>query len=107
VGVRWGRGGKPILRFRSLLSDRLPSDPFINTRGTQEPIRKIMEGALLMAGKDRAFRRAWEDVIHEGNAFEQMFTGSEVFEDVKVYTDWRPEIMSMYSVIAAYVFGFR
>lgn len=33
---------------------------------------------------------------YEGNAFEQMFTGEEVFEDVKVYTDWRPDIMSMY-----------
>lgn len=64
--------------------------------GTQEPIRKIMEEAFLRVGKDPAFRKDWEDVVLEGNAFEQMFTGTEVLEDVKVYTDWRPEIMSMY-----------
>ena len=52
--------------------------------GTQEPIRNIMEEALLKVGKDPAFRKNWENVILEGNAFEQMFTGKEVFEDVKV-----------------------
>ena len=46
-----------------------------------------MEEALLKVGKDSAFRKDWEDVVLEGNAFEQMFTGKEVFEDVKVYTD--------------------
>jgi len=55
-----------------------------------------MGGALLKVGKDTAFRKDWEDVVLEGNAFERMFTGKEVFEDVKVYTDWRPEILSMY-----------
>jgi hypothetical protein len=39
-------------------------------------------------------------VVLEGSAFEQMFTGKEVFEDVKLYTDWRPEIMSMYKRLA-------
>jgi hypothetical protein len=39
-------------------------------------------------------------VVLEGNAFEQIFTGKEVIEDVKVYTDWRPEIMSMYKRLA-------
>jgi hypothetical protein len=29
-----------------------------------------------------------------------MFTGKEVLEDVKTYTDWRPEIMSMYKRLA-------
>ena len=59
-----------------------------------------MEEALLKVGKDSAFRKDWEDAVLEGNAFEQMFTGKEVFEDVKVYTDWRPEIMSMYERLA-------
>ncbi len=68
--------------------------------GTQEPIRKIMEEALLKVGKDPAFRKDWEDVVLEGNAFEQMFGGKEVFEDVKLYTDWRPEIISMYKRLA-------
>jgi len=59
-----------------------------------------MEEALLKVGKDSAFRKDWEDVVLKGNAFEQMFTGKEVFEDVNVYTDWRPEIMSMYERLA-------
>jgi tripartite-type tricarboxylate transporter receptor subunit TctC len=63
---------------------------------TPEPIRKIMEEALLKVGKDPAFRKDWEDMVLEGSAFEQMFSGKEVFEDVKTYTDWRPEILSMY-----------
>jgi hypothetical protein len=68
--------------------------------GTQEPIRKIMEEALLRVGKDPAFRKDWEDVVLEGNAFEQMFTGKEVLDDVKLYTDWHPEIMSVYKRLA-------
>jgi hypothetical protein len=68
--------------------------------GTQESIRKILEEALLKVGKDPAFRKDWEDVVLEGNPFEQMFSGKEVFEDVKHYTDWRPEIISMYKRLA-------
>lgn len=68
--------------------------------GTQESIRKIMEEALVKVGKDPAFRKDWEDVVLEGNAFEQMFTGKEVLDDVKLYTDWRPEIMSVYKRLA-------
>jgi len=68
--------------------------------GTQEPIRKIMEDALLRVAKDPVFRKDWEDVVLEGSAFEQMFTGKEVYEDVKLYTDWRPEIMSTYKRLA-------
>ena len=68
--------------------------------GTPEPIRKTMEEALLKVGKDPAFRKDWGDVVLEGSAFEQMFSGKEVFEDVKMYTDWRPEIMSMYKRLA-------
>ena len=49
---------------------------------------------------DPAFRKDWEDVVLEGNTFEQMFTGKEVLEDVKMYTDWQPEIMSMYERLA-------
>jgi len=68
--------------------------------GTPEPIRKIMEEALLKVGKDPSFRRDWGDVVLEGSTFEQMFNGKEVLEDVKVYTDWRPDIMSMYKRLA-------
>ena len=68
--------------------------------GTPESIRKIMEDALLRIGKDQAFRKDWQDVVLEGNPFEQMFSGKEVAEDVKQYTDWRPEIMSMYKRLA-------
>jgi hypothetical protein len=68
--------------------------------GTPESIRRIMEEALLMTGKDPAFRKDWQDVVLEGNTFEQMFNGKEVLEDVKLYTDWRPEIMSMYKRLA-------
>ena len=68
--------------------------------GTSESIRGVMEEALLKVGKDPAFRKDWQDVVLEGNAFEQMFSGKEVLDDVKVYTDWRPEIMSMYKRLA-------
>jgi tripartite-type tricarboxylate transporter receptor subunit TctC len=68
--------------------------------GTPESIRKIMEDALLRVGKDPAFRKDWQDLVLEGNAFEQMFNGKEVVEAVKVYTDWQPEIMSAYKRLA-------
>jgi hypothetical protein len=68
--------------------------------GTAEPIRKIMEESLLKIGKDPAFRKDWEDIVLEGNPFEQMFDGKEVLEDVKQYTDWRPEILTMYKRLA-------
>ena len=68
--------------------------------GTPEAIRNIMEEALLKVGKDPAFRKDWEDLVLEGLAFEQMFSGNEVFENVKIYTDWRPEILSMYKRLA-------
>ena len=68
--------------------------------GTQEPIRKIIEEALLKVGKDPEFRKDWEELVLEGNAFEQMFAGKEVLEDVKQYTDWRPEILTMYKRLA-------
>jgi tripartite-type tricarboxylate transporter receptor subunit TctC len=68
--------------------------------GTPESIRRIMEEALLKVGKDPAFRKDWEDLVLEGNAFERMNNGREVLEDVKLYTDWRPEIMSVYKRLA-------
>jgi hypothetical protein len=68
--------------------------------GTPESIRKIMEDALLKTGKDPSFRKDWEDVVLEGNTFEEMFNGKQVLEDVKLYTDWQPEIMSMYKRLA-------
>ncbi len=68
--------------------------------GTPETLRQIMEEALLRVGKDPAFRKDWEDVVLEGHPFEQMYSGKEVLESVKIYTDWRPEIMSMYKRLA-------
>jgi tripartite-type tricarboxylate transporter receptor subunit TctC len=68
--------------------------------GTPEAIRKIVEDALVRTGSDPEFKKEWEGVVLEGNAFEQMVTGKEVLEDVKTYTDWRPEIMSMYKRLA-------
>jgi hypothetical protein len=68
--------------------------------GTPETIRGIMEEALLKVGKDPAFRKDWEDLVLEGLAFEQMFSGKEILENVKVYTDWRPEVLSMYKRLA-------
>lgn len=68
--------------------------------GTPDTIRRIMEEALLKVGKDPAFRKDWEDIVLEGHPFEQMFDGKEVLEEVLAYTDWRPEIMSMYKRLA-------
>jgi hypothetical protein len=59
-----------------------------------------MEEALLKVGKDPAFRKDWEDLVLEGLSFEQMFNGKEIFEHVKIYTDWPPEIMNMYKRLA-------
>ena len=59
-----------------------------------------MGEALLKVGTDPVFLTDWEDVVLEGNAFEQMLTGKEVLVNVKVYTDWRTEIMSMYKRLA-------
>lgn len=68
--------------------------------GTPESIRKIIEDGLIQVGKDPEFRKEWEQVVLEGNPFEQMFTGKEVLEDVKSYTDWTPEIISLYRRLA-------
>jgi tripartite-type tricarboxylate transporter receptor subunit TctC len=68
--------------------------------GTPESIRRIMEEALLKVGKDAAFRKDWEDLVLEGLSFEQMFNGKEILEHVKIYTDWPPELMSMYKRLA-------
>jgi hypothetical protein len=68
--------------------------------GTPEAIRRIMEESLLKVGNDAAFRKDWEELVLEGHPFEQMFSGKEIFENVKVYTDWRPEILSVYKRLA-------
>jgi len=68
--------------------------------GTPESIRKIMEDALMKVGHDAAFRKDWQEMVLEGNAFEQMFTGKEVVEAVKIYTDWQPEIIRAYKRLA-------
>jgi hypothetical protein len=68
--------------------------------GTTEAIRRIMEEALLKVGNDVAFRKDWEELVLEGHPFEQMFSGKEILENVKIYTDWRPEILSMYKRLA-------
>ena len=44
----------------------------------------------MKVGKDPSFRKDWEDLVLEGNPFEQMFSGKEVVEDVKHYTDLAP-----------------
>jgi hypothetical protein len=59
-----------------------------------------MEEALLKVGNDVAFRKDWEELVLEGHPFEQMFSGKEILENVKIYTDWRPEILSMYKRLA-------
>jgi tripartite-type tricarboxylate transporter receptor subunit TctC len=68
--------------------------------GTPEAIRRIVEEALLKVGKDPVFRKDWEDLVLEGHPFEQMFDGKRIVEEVMAYTDWRPEIMSMYKRLA-------
>jgi hypothetical protein len=68
--------------------------------GTPKSIRRIFEDALLRIGKDAAFRKDWEDIVLEDQAFEQMFGHKKFSEHVKLYTDWRPEIMSMYKRLA-------
>jgi hypothetical protein len=68
--------------------------------GTPEAIRRIVEEALLKVGKDPAFRKDWEDLVLEGHPFERMYNGKEIVEEVMAYTDWRPEIMSMYKRLA-------
>ena len=59
-----------------------------------------MKEALLKVGNDPAFRRDWEELVLEGHPFEQLFSGKEISERVKVYTDWLPEIMSIYKRLA-------
>ncbi len=68
--------------------------------GTPETLRQIMEEALLKVGNDPAFRKDWEELVLEGNRFEQMHSGKEVLENVRIYTDWQPEILSMYKRLA-------
>lgn len=66
----------------------------VTRKPISKPYRKHKDNAK--ERKDAAFRREWEDIVLEGNPFEQMFTDKEVLEDVKAYTDWRPEIIDLY-----------
>ncbi|HXV83916.1 MAG TPA: hypothetical protein VEG60_29015 [Candidatus Binatia bacterium] len=68
--------------------------------GTPDSIRAILEEALQKVGNDPEFRKEWENLVLEGNAFEKMFTSKEVFAGVQLYTDWRPEIMNAYKRLA-------
>lgn len=63
--------------------------------GTPDKIRRIVEQALLKAGKDPAFQRAWETEVGI-RPFQGVFSADEVEEAVKIYTDWRPEVLSAY-----------
>jgi hypothetical protein len=55
---------------------------------------------LLKAGKAPTFRKNWEGVVLEETLLSGFFPGRNVLEDVKMYTDWRLEIMSMYKRLA-------
>jgi len=68
--------------------------------GTPDSIRKILDDALQRVGKDPEFRKEWEDLVLEGNAFDKMYSGTEVVEAVQLYTDWRPEILGAFKRLA-------
>src|SRR5688500_14345858 len=74
--------------------------PWPSHRELQSRFARSWKRRCSKSAKTRAFRKDWEDVVLEGNSFEQMFSGKEVFEDVKQYTDWRPEILTMYKRLA-------
>jgi len=63
--------------------------------GTPDHIRKIAEQALLKMGKDPEFRKLWE--VQVGiKPFQGVFSAAEVEESIKIYTDWRPELLKAY-----------
>ena len=63
--------------------------------GTPDKIRRIVEQALLKAGKDPAFQRAWETEVGI-RPFQGVFSADEVEKSVQIYTDWRPDVLSAY-----------
>ena len=63
--------------------------------GTPENIRKIAEQALLKMAKDPKFQQAWEREVGI-RPFQGAFSGAEVTEAIRIYTDWRPELLAAY-----------
>lgn len=60
--------------------------------GTPEPIRAAYEKALVTAGKDPRFKKDWEKFVGI-RPYAGVADSAEVWEAVKIYTDWKPEIM--------------
>jgi hypothetical protein len=59
---------------------------------TPESIRKLAEQALLKMGEDPKFQQVWEREVGL-KPFQGVFSGAEVAAAVKLYTDWRPELL--------------
>ncbi len=75
-------------------TDRL-GGAFAFPPGTPHHIRRIVEKALLKMGKDPKFRKAWE--VHVGiKPFQGVFSASEVEDAIKIYTDWKPDVLKAY-----------
>jgi tripartite-type tricarboxylate transporter receptor subunit TctC len=75
-------------------TDRL-GGAFAFPPGTPDRFRKIMEKALLNAAKDPQFRRLWE--IEVGiRPFQGAFDTANVEAAVRLYTDWKPEVLKSY-----------
>ena len=63
--------------------------------GTPHRIRNIAEQALMQMGKDPGFIKLWE--VQVGiKPFPGMFSAAEVEEAIKIYTDWRPDVLEAY-----------
>jgi tripartite-type tricarboxylate transporter receptor subunit TctC len=62
---------------------------------TPESIRKLAEQALLKMGEDPKFQQVWEREVGL-KPFQGVFSGAEVAAAVKLYTDWRPELLEAY-----------
>jgi hypothetical protein len=63
--------------------------------GTPHRIRRIAEQALMQMGKDPGFIKLWE--VQVGiKPFPGMFSAAEVEEAIKIYTDWKPDVLKAY-----------
>ncbi len=63
--------------------------------GTPLRIRNIAEQALLRMGKDQGFIDLWE--VQVGiKPFPGVYSAAEVEEAIKIYTDWRPDLLKEY-----------
>ncbi|NIO12027.1 MAG: hypothetical protein GTO40_30005 [Deltaproteobacteria bacterium] len=63
--------------------------------GTPRNLRDIVEQALLRMGKDQGFIDLWEEQVGI-KPFPGVFSAAEVEEAVKIYTDWRPDVLKAY-----------